>query len=170
MERFDIEDPIFLNKIRIKCKITALQLGYGYLYEDFFQDLIRKYLEGSAQKQTVEQSFIDFLRARYGRDPNEDKQKFNRAISFETYSGSCEFDKHDALHIDIDFKKLIAKLPVHLRSVARLYYNWGLTQKEIGQIFDVTESRICQQLQLIEIILQKEVSEKKIKRKNKTRP
>jgi RNA polymerase sigma factor for flagellar operon FliA len=113
---------------------------------------------------------IAALQAELGRQPEEDEIADRLGMDLEDYHRlAMELARGPALgrigeidpdHVDSGFDdpltllgeaelktrlaRAITKLPQRTQQVLALYYQQECTQAEIGQILDVTESRICQ--------------------------
>jgi hypothetical protein len=101
-------------------------------------------------KQTLQQAYIDYLRATRGR--NETKKNFkllldnnSRVIPLvDNYGAQTPNPIKNILFSDI-----IKKVRKQLRAIIILKLIWGLTNKEISYCFGMNESRISQILKEI---------------------
>lgn len=113
----------------------ARKRGYGYLSEDFAQSACEEMLKG--RKLIPKYYLIDFLR-RYQTDLR------NKYIPhFQEFRDQGWKDEV------INPTEIISFLDKRqVRAVVVLFIKWGFSMKEIGELFDLTESRICQVIKI----------------------
>jgi len=115
---------------------------YRDIEDDFAQYCLLRYLEGS--KATVEQLLVDFLRKNYGRPKGRRNMTIKNTMSLsnsEEVLQQVSVNEHNS-----DFSKIMDKLEGVERTIAVLHFKWDFTLKEIGEVLDVSESRVSQLL------------------------
>lgn len=123
--------------------------------EDCAQEILIGYFEGKGKHQTTDQAVIDYLRRTSGRKglPGYlEKQALNNADSIESESFRNLEQRSSGLNLEdrLDIGRIIGMSQHWERAVMSLYFVEGYGQTEIGNLFGVSESRICQWLQRIQ--------------------
>lgn len=145
MTRMDWTDSNAVQKLMKRASDVARQRGYSELADDFAQEIATHWLSERGQHQTLDQFFIDYLRAQYGRPGvRSHRSKYEERRNY----------------VDLDEARNLAEPARDLepeRSFAVLfsgregeiygaYFIDERTEKSIAADFGVTESRICQLL------------------------
>lgn len=111
--------------------------------------------------QTVDQAVVEYLRAhvggRKGKPGYEERIALENAIPVEKVSPYLEAPKSKG---NGDFRALIRERRAIERAALILYYEWGMSEAEIGNIFGVSESRVSQRLQRIRQRVREDAEEK----------
>ena len=176
-----------LEKLYERCKIHAKRKGYNQIAEDFASWQTIKYLDGKSQKQTISQSFIDYLReqndfarrsisfedlSRIGTNTNEpsDQQyskynnyKFNERIELHYKTTECDFDELSE-YADVFRRGRISFKNIKHQLIFEMYIN-DYTMLEIANLLGLTESRISQLFKLIKKEILNQLGLKIIKEK-----
>ncbi len=132
---------------------TIQRLRYVYFkklkrsddFEDFYQDYAVNILEGKGAHQTIDYFAIDWLREKtfYNR-------KLKIAPKFFELNPSFDFRKAENSHLSEAYRELVIDLAnKHVgrtRIIVFLHYLFGLNLSEIGDVLNVTESRVSQLL------------------------
>lgn len=135
--------------------------------EDFAQDAAIEVLEGR-DSTSLKLQLVDFLRHNYGRrDPKApkdptDKYQPKRAIN-KSYQQITDANtpKVDQVH-NMDFETLTQdNLTPRHTAYMNLIYKWGFTLQEVADTFNVTESRVCQEVKEINVKLRKAAQDPK---------
>jgi DNA-directed RNA polymerase specialized sigma24 family protein len=154
-------------------KVTASQLikkvkkwantnGFESDAEDMAQYALFKVAQ--SRKAHVSQLCIDYVRQTYGRTgKTPSKSQAAQAIEKRFYSELSDKYKELTYSTDmeaLDFEVLKKSLAAKDRAIVTLRFKWGMTDKEIGDCFGLSESRIRQNFseikkQLIPIILKR---------------
>lgn len=132
-------------------KFKSIVLGAAKDAEDFAQDVALKLIEGTSQ--TVTQMVIDLIRHKYGRWSNSTHQArrdLNNPshiipldlIVQQTHPGETPYQK-------VSYKHLIEDLKPMDRLLIGLYYKWGFTMEEIGDLMGVTNGAVCQRISIL---------------------
>jgi DNA-directed RNA polymerase specialized sigma24 family protein len=127
-----------------RCRKFAIKKGFPQLADDFRQEAAMGML---GPKQKIEHAFIDFLRKYLGaknRNPHiYEAKKAER-------TASRDLDRIEMLYNplpEVPFDDILKAIPNNIdRAVVSLYFVWGLSCREIGLCFGVSESRICKRL------------------------
>jgi DNA-directed RNA polymerase specialized sigma24 family protein len=123
--------------------------------EDFAQDACVKMLEGKSQHQTIDQMFVDYLRATGGRKglPGySQRQNFKHVDNIESpaLENSLATDPRQSLECRIDFDRIAGRLRGWKRCLLLMRYQDGLNEKEIAHYFGLTESWVSLSLKGIQ--------------------
>lgn len=142
------QKSIEYEKLHERAKQCARSKGYGEIADDFAQSLIQRYCEGKSQHQTIDQSFIDYLRQQYGRarisgEHNRYEERRN-AVEISTLRNIAT--SSDELRFNRDYSFLFRGKELE---IYQDYFILEETEDKIGQHYGVTESRICQILSKI---------------------
>lgn len=142
------QKSIEYEKLHKRAKQCAMSKGYGEIAEDFAQSLIQRYCEGKSQHQTIDQSFIDYLREQYGRtrtngSHNRYEERRN-AVDITTCRDLAISATELRFNRDYSFLFRGRELEIY-----QDYFILEETEDKIGSHYDVTESRICQILSKI---------------------
>ena len=126
-----------------RARIEATSKGFAQESEDFGQWLMERYVRGSCSKQTIRQSFIDYLREKFGRSKKSDgtvAENYERnSIPWDEEVGR-EYNKNATAHTKVtcDFLFIEKKY----RPMAILRYKWGFSATEIGEVFNLSEGHV----------------------------
>ncbi len=140
---------------RIKCSYQRIAKGLGDP-EDCIQSIFLRMLEGKGQHQTIDQSVIDYLRATYGDSRiYSDDERSNRNNPYSIGPGDYErllpVDIRRESSARLDFDECSRFIGNKLDKVCfGLFYKWGLSEAEIGNLFGFSESRVSQRLKRIQ--------------------
>lgn len=133
-----------MDEIEVIAKGEARKLGCRWLAEDIAQEArLQRHL---GRKASVGQIAIDVVRSEFGRS-GTDTNAAKRAervgwLPVEDAMRIGEPEMEDGLQ----WQSVVASLKDEERAFVVLFYQWGLTLKEIAFCYGVTESRVCQQL------------------------
>jgi DNA-directed RNA polymerase specialized sigma24 family protein len=140
------------EKFRRRAKLSATRKGFAEDSDDLAQEVLLNWLEGGGQHQTVDYAVIDAIRRDRGDSRNgqfEPRKRERRPhCELKEFHSVDQFDESRG-----DFERITSMLKGGRRAVAVLFFEWGLTQKEIGGCFGVTESAVCNWLRQIEDVL-----------------
>ena len=174
MRRLDDES---IKKFRNRAIKTATAKGYAWAAEDFAQDFCLQMFE-KGWRQTVDQAFIDFQRKMFGRtgECSDSTRQSRRNLQVpgnaskdpETYirlvdqpegcaEGSAGRSWVEALE-SCEYREGFESLNLKQQLVVFLLSD-GWTQKKVGKLIGVTESRICQIV--LEITCRRRLKKKK---------
>jgi DNA-directed RNA polymerase specialized sigma24 family protein len=138
-----------------RAKYVACKRGHSELADDFAQEAVAGWLSGCGRHQTVEQRFIDYLRSQYGRAGlRSSRLKFQERRKY--------VDLDEARNIAADpgdvgaarqFAYLFAGRQAFLYDA---YFVQQLSEKEIGEMLNVSESRVSQMLKPMKLAIQDE--------------
>lgn len=76
--------------------------------------------------------------------PDGDEDGPNVGVEVEDESALGAFDLHDQDHTMSIVRRAIEHLPSRQRAMLGLYYDEGLTLREIGEVYSISEARISQ--------------------------
>lgn len=110
--------------------------------DDIVQDILLKFYENKDSKQTIDQAVIDYIRKNYGDSRTEAGRKKQNKIELieNTFiKNDCDFNN---LILDANF--FIKNLSKTDRVIFLLKEVFSFDENEIGYLFDVGASRICQ--------------------------
>ncbi len=152
-----------LYKRAIGC---AIKMGFTEEAYDFAGWIAVRWLEGLSQRQTINQSLIEYLRCEYGNDRrNIGRYKLSRAVSASQLPPGSRVDHSDSEAFDRiiansgHFETNDPESTALAREAEQIgdgcfdsgrrkqvfsLLRKGLTLKEIGKITGVTESRVSQ--------------------------
>lgn len=149
-------DAIRLKKKAERC---AADLGFAHEKEDIAQDVLLQMLEKPGRP--VRYATIDAIRERTGRKGDisyEARQVLNLSVSNGTEHIEWEPESLSGrLEARLEVESLLGSVNGANRAIWLLTYQWGLSEKEIGYLFGVSESRICQRLRRIQARLSQSV-------------
>jgi RNA polymerase sigma factor (sigma-70 family) len=132
-----------LPEMRRIAAYKATKAGYPELADDFAQEALIALTRG--RKATFSQLLTDFIRAEFG-----DRRHPTGSVQYQVTQAYTPLDSKqptEELHADpLDFYTHLAKLEPKDRAYLVLTHKWGLSLKEIGECFGVSESRICQEM------------------------
>jgi DNA-binding CsgD family transcriptional regulator/DNA-directed RNA polymerase specialized sigma24 family protein len=152
---------------RISGKLFKRLGGRRQDFDDCYHDiLVRELCEPGLHLKYVDKKIIDYLRENYGRFGKKfDLQKYNflSALRGSAPLGRLENGKWRFIEVDdlfklpsnhstveefedmMEFESLLKKVKSsRTRGMLAKYFITGLKQKEIGKIYNITESRVCQ--------------------------
>jgi hypothetical protein len=135
-------------KFQKRARLVACKRGYSELADDFSQEIFVHWLSGHGSTQTIDQYFIDYLRALYGRSRDGSSGKrfkeqrnyvdLTEVRNLADNAGFIEPTKQSAY--TFTGKELI---------LYQLYFEEEMTAAIVAEILGVTESRVCQMLKSI---------------------
>lgn len=147
----DTDDRGFrLQKRRKEAFNVAFRLGFREHADEIAAGVVQMFFERG--EQPVRFAVIDYLRAngfaqKSGvgmlepvllRGANEEQEASHFRKVVDPNSGYEE--------IATELRGVLDKLPRHDRSLLLLRFRWALSQRELGDLLGVTESRVCQML------------------------
>lgn len=120
----------------------AISCGYQNLAEDFSQDLACRYLEGKSHHQTLNQSFIDYLRSHLG------KPKTARHRGMSKYKQLSKVKLRVEPIEPIFCTDIMSELLNQMKKpeVFRLYFIEDWTVKEMSEYFDISMSSMSHRI------------------------
>lgn len=136
-----------------KLKTSATRLGFGYEAEEIAQAVRLRMLEGRHQHATCDQAVIDYLRAEYGRK-GEPGYDLKQALTLKRQSWEEYIIQHPGqFRTELGHGSIAFDLLKHIRGQDRamflLTHYWGFNEIEIGNLFGISPSRVCQRLQRV---------------------
>lgn len=139
--------------------IKKYNMGSYFESGDLLSEWFCMTLEGKAQKQTLEQFFIDLMRKRFG----DSRQEYGRIKQKAIFTSRESDETLSSLPHDVNTEALALKqyLSKEERSIFVLHYEWGFNETEIANIFGVSSSRICQRLQRVQERIRKKIAAEK---------
>lgn len=145
------------NELRRRAKLSAVRKGFTEDSDDLAQEVLLSFLEGRGQHQTVDYAVIDAIRRDRGdsRNGRFKPRKRERRPHCELKEHHSIGESHESRG---DFERIIGLLKGGRRAIAVLFFEWELTQKEIGNCFGITESRVSQWILEIESVLRGKLS------------
>lgn len=158
------------DKFKKRIGHSLRKLGFESEQEDASQVYFLKLLEGKSEHQTIDQFVIDYLRVRYGasRSPYfEQRKNFEKTLSLDTWAnkhqdGFIEIKKHES---EDNFWAMISYCKSREdRDLAILHYYWGFKLREIGEMYDISESHVCQKLRIILVEIKNGIKKHELKR------
>lgn len=154
--RLDLTNEADLGKLKKRVSASFYKLtGGGEGADDCFQEVVTRMLEGRHQHATIDQAVIDYLRECRNLKGFRRHSEGKVAPILHSYEQG-EFDRTVAadsgrdVGAGIDFDRLIGMSRHWERAVMNLYFREDYGQAEIGNLFGVTESRVCQWLERIQ--------------------
>lgn len=144
--------------IEKQIELSAMKL---HLYrradmKDCTQEIICRLLEGKHKNATVDQMVIDYYRNKLGSIRVKSREA--RVNFRDTLSLNEAMDVFTNVKTDNIIKELHKLVPgKDNKAIFGLYYLWGLTQKEIGELMDLTEAMINMELKQIIAILKEKI-------------
>lgn len=152
-----MKTPNNFEKIEAQIRFSAIKLKLYNKYEikDLTQEIICRILEGKHKNATIDQMVIDYYRTKLGSirtKTRNDKKNFLNTISFDE-----AIDLFVNTQVDNIIKEIHNLVPgKDNKAIFGLYYSWGFTQKEIGDLMGLTEAMISIELkQIIQILKEK---------------
>lgn len=145
-------------KFRKRAQCSAARYGFKRDREEIAQEVLLQMCRSPNRGATVDQLVIDVIRERYGRPrtPGFDR-KHALALAVQTGEGSQPIERTaiagNGISLDdrLDFERMVERLgATDERAFALLRWRHDFTEKEIGYLFGVSESRICQRLTAIQ--------------------
>jgi RNA polymerase sigma factor (sigma-70 family) len=140
------------EKILRRAKTSARKRGFGEHADDLAQEVLLSFVEGRGRHQTIDQAVIDAIRRTFG-DSRSDHHQLRRACDWKGLTprvleihGKSESDRG----CEIGFERIVSLLGGPDRAIIKLRYQWGFREREIGDLFGLTESRISQRLKDIQ--------------------
>lgn len=127
------------EKLTRIAKSVTRQYQDTQLTEDFTQEVLIAAFNG--RKATVKQLLVDYLRQEFGDNRyNKDRSlKFANLVSLEEYMDTSTIEYKEE-----EFLEIVDLLDGNDRTVLMLLYKWGFSFKEVGEVLDVSESRVSQ--------------------------
>jgi len=110
---------------------------FSHLADDFAASYIIRILEGKAKHQLIKHALYDFLDSEV-----MPMKRIKDAIDLDV-SDTCRFSPEDRVIVFDLLKKHCTPLE---DKILYLYLHEGYSLKEIGAVFDVSESRISQRI------------------------
>jgi len=129
-----------------RCRKLAAKKGYpADVYEDFPAWAFARVKDGA--KGTASQLLIDYLRVTYGVTGTEGQMR-RKAVN----TASCNTVAYEELTASeascpetaLASEELWALAEGEDRAILMLQYKYGLTKREVGELYGVTEARISQ--------------------------
>lgn len=144
----DITTPEGIAAISRRIRIAYLELSHGNHHaEDCVQEILCRMLEGRHRHATIAQAVVDYIRKNAGDSRLEfhvQKSAPNRARPTEPrhLERLMRVDDRRPRFDRLDFEKCAGWITNQVdRACFRLFYQWGLTEMEIGTLFGFSESR-----------------------------
>lgn len=126
----------------------AKRRGYPSHSDDFAQEFIAAWLENP--KKIYETYWIDYIRKVYGDTRHENgRLKANSLLSpwvNDTEQPTGAPDVEESMVRTEELGGALEKLTRDDQIILKLYYYFDLSLKEIGELFNVTESRVSQRI------------------------
>lgn len=151
------EDEI--KKLQTRARYVASKRGYSQLADDFAQEIFVEFLQNPDRGATIDQLFIDYLRRTHGRPgtPGGDARVLaNHTISIDAHAQDDEYkeiqlpshppygDTDDDSRLNRDVGRLDFLFRGREAEIYRLYFVEELSEKSIGDLYGITESRVSQ--------------------------
>ena len=146
------------------------------LAQEFLLDICKEMRKGKLSfpmgDQVKQNTLIDAIRRLFGDSRVENENKKRKQSIYAKYIDTEE-DLPPSRSVDplvqISYSECLSKLDEKKRVIMVLYFEWGLTLKEIAHCLGITESRVSQHLTQIETKLRKEINHGKINQRQKDR-
>lgn len=151
-DRYDLRSSRDLQLLRMRVRSALLkQSGNLQDIDDVTQYILTKWLSGVRHNSTIDYLVIDYLRESSGRKGNktyETKRNLSIPLSLDELK-SVAVDPETCV---VAIADVISTYVSDQRSriIAKLYYVWGFSLREIGDLFEITESRVCMIIKKIE--------------------
>ena len=129
-------------KIRGSIKKLGLSFLTAQDCEDLVHDVMVYRMQKKSKKQLYKHSVLDVLRKRVGRKTSrhyKDRLSISRPMSFEDYM-SKNSQKQPKTEIQGIMETFCESLQGSDRAVFILYFRWGLSLIEIGELYDRSEA------------------------------
>ncbi len=138
-----MRDDVGVLRERAMGRLRAL--GFYDHADDGAQHIALKYLENPDSKQTIDQAVIDYLRKTFGR-PDRPGPRLNEGNEVKY---GCMDDHAQTPAHELEPDRLLERLNrTHLKPQERaslvLFFRWGFSCREIGQLFGTTEAGASQ--------------------------
>lgn len=138
------------KRLRERLVHAAERKGSGQESEDYAQDVllewVRKGHGGKRVTQTCDQGVVDAYR-RDGGDRRtvgfESKRNVRRPEGSLDQMARGDIPRIHQVH-NFDFGRFTDGAESRDRAILKLIYEWGFKNREVADLFGVTESRICQ--------------------------
>lgn len=145
---YEIEKRIRISYAKLSKRTSGV--------DDCVQEILTRMLEGRHQHSTIDQAVIDYLRSTHGRPGSPgylERQKLENAHSLESSGLGCldqySFGRESSNRLD--FSECRGWIGNQVDKAAfGLFYKWGLSEVEIGDLFGFSESRVSQRLKRIQ--------------------
>ncbi len=141
---YDLTDERDLLKLKLAVKSVYISITNKSDYEDCYQQILLKMLEGQHEKASVRQAVIDYLRSNVYNprtDPTGEVKKFVEAKSFE--QGNFDDEIPAAHKCELDFSRYVARLSnPQDRAAIVLRHKWGFSLEEIAEVLNLSPSYI----------------------------
>lgn len=118
--------------------------------EDTFQEVIKRFVEGKSQHSTLQQIVIDIARTISGRkgSPKYDRRKnlFVNPLEYRVGGAADKpYDQEFAFESQENFEYMLSGIKIErYREITRKFFTEKITLKELGEEYNLTESRIQQ--------------------------
>lgn len=132
MEREKLNKFLVSKKLEKRMKTIFFRSVNIGEFDDFLSDYRLHLLEGFGHRQTLDQFRIDWIRKKCGRNGSKiiyESELFEKDISVRDSCGD-------------DYDNCVSKLLGYERTIFILSFKYGLTLKEIGDVFALSESRV----------------------------
>ena len=146
----NLNNPQDITRLKQYAFNEVKKFGRLDLLDDFTQFAAEAIVRG--RKATVPQLFIDFIRDTLGdsRYDGSRKPKSKSMVGLEYLKGTGYVDKHS-----IDYNSITEFYDGVERAILILYYKWGMTMAEVGDVLGVSEGRVSQIFKELSIDLKK---------------
>ena len=147
-------DELRLKKIGTKAYWIAKTMNFREDSKDIAQSVVLKYIANPLSTQSVKHAVIDVVRAMYGDDRSEDSSKKGRIphLNIDNCIVRLKYEKPNQ-----DIQRVIETLDRNDRVIAYLRFVWGMTNREIAEMHNVTEVASGQWVKRIEDLIKIEM-------------
>lgn len=155
-----------IKKFQKRARHVATKSGYRELADDFAQEIFVEFLQNPDRGATVDQLFIDYLRRTHGRPgtPGGDARIYarNHTVSIDEWVDGeskeiqlpasstigdideCSRYDFECSRYDFDIGRLALLFGGREAEIFTLYFVEHWTEKTIGKLIGVSESRVSQ--------------------------
>lgn len=173
--RIDLQNEKHIKELRKKIRHRTKKFNFNEEeLEDCTQELLKNWIEGRGQKQTLDQFIIDYLRKSNGR---KGTRKRAYGLSSESYSDEIcahQISIYGNNELSVDNRRLINEIIATThhwkRAILILNTQYGYEQAEIGYFFGVSESRVCQWIKEIQSGISKKIKTESKRQKKESNP
>lgn len=142
------------NRFRSRALISAKKKGFIQDSEDLAHDLFVDWCSRDAKGQTVNHAIIDAIRRVAGRSTSPEFEA-RANVAFRDRQVSLDLLENRAgkvsnLDLALDYQAVVKQLKQPERVIFVLCHTWGMKQREIAEIFGVSEAKMSQELRAIE--------------------